>query len=114
MIDFKQLKSFPALSRIDESTLAELAAHARAISVPAGRPIGAEGDGPHAPLVIESGTAWLLRHGHRVADFGPGELLADDLPRSASLVAATPMRVIQLRREDVPPGVSPPDGARTG
>jgi hypothetical protein len=110
MIDIEQLKSVPALSAIEDPSLVELAAHARAVSVPAGTRIGGDLEGFHAPLVIKSGTAWLLRHGHRVAEFGPGKLLTDDPPRNASLVAATPMRVIQLRREDVPPGLGLPDG----
>lgn len=101
MIHHEQLKGVPALSTIDEPVLAELAAHARTVSVPAGARIGGDRDGLHAPLVIDTGTAWVIRHGHRVAEYRPGDLLAYDPPGNASLVAATPMRLILLEHSDL-------------
>ncbi|HXF37378.1 MAG TPA: cyclic nucleotide-binding domain-containing protein, partial [Actinomycetota bacterium] len=64
-----------------------------------------EGRLPHEFFVIEEGTATVTRDGRRLAELGPGDffgeiaILAEER-RTASVVAASPMRLIVMTDRD--------------
>jgi hypothetical protein len=99
-IDADELRAKPALARLGDRALAELAGRAHHATVAAGDLVAGDGRPPSPPALIESGIAWVLRHSHRVTRLGPGELIgvgwSERRPRTASVVAATPMRLIVL------------------
>lgn len=97
----EELRARPALAFLDDAALVELAERAQFVSVAAGELLAGDGQ---APQLIEDGVAWVLRHGRRVKQLGPGDLVTEVVngrrPRVATIVAATPMRLIALEGLD--------------
>lgn len=116
LIGVEHLRAQRALAHLDDGTLAELARRGRYTTVAAGELLAGDGlSAPH-PRLIDDGVAWVLRHGRRVARLGPGDLLDDRHTerkhRSASIVAATPMRLIQLPGLNAAPTETAPGSGR--
>jgi CRP/FNR family transcriptional regulator, cyclic AMP receptor protein len=72
------------------------------VTAAAGETIMSEGEPGYEALVIEEGTADVLQHGAVINTIGPGEMfgelavLDDGTPRTASVVASSPLRAIVL------------------
>lgn len=71
------------------------------VRVPAGRVLMEEGTRGLDFLVVVEGTATVTRAGRHVGEVGAGSFLGelallDDAPRTATVTAATPMRVYAL------------------
>lgn len=70
------------------------------LTADAGEQIVREGEFGHEFLVIEEGTAEVLQGGVRINTLGPGDffgelaVLDDGVPRTASVIATTPLRAI--------------------
>ena len=96
-VEPSELQARAAFARLDAATLVSLARASRRAARAAGDLV-AEGKGsPSSPVLIEEGVAWVVRHGHRVGRLGPGDVVdAAGVSGGASIVAATPMRVIVL------------------
>lgn len=85
-------------------TRRELETIARAtveVNLEQGREFVTQGDVGREAFIIVEGTADVLRGGHKIATLGAGEAvgelaLLDHGPRTASVVAATPMIVLVL------------------
>ncbi len=78
----------------------------RAVDVPAGRTLYEQGRIPLDFMLVESGYADVVVGGRTVAAIGPGETIGemgvlDRGPRSATVMARTPMRVRLIDAHDV-------------
>jgi CRP-like cAMP-binding protein/Zn-dependent protease len=108
-----ELRALPPFESLGSTAIAELLRRGRWISVPPGDELveqGAEGD---AFYVIGSGQAEVLQDGDVVRTLGPGAHFGElallmNIPRTATVVARTPLRAFQLDRDgfdDVVAGV---------
>jgi CRP/FNR family transcriptional regulator, cyclic AMP receptor protein len=105
-MDPERLRAIPVFASLDEETLRSVAVFAGESSVAAGRQIVNEGDYAHEFMAIEEGTADVIRGGDTIATLGPGDFfgeigVVEKTLRTASVVAATPMRLITLTRWDL-------------
>jgi uncharacterized membrane protein len=85
-----------------------LEALATAVDVPAGRPVLRQGAPADAFFVIERGTASVKRDDRHLADLGAGDFFGELAlmrggPRTASVVAATDMRLRVIPRREFAP-----------
>ncbi len=100
-MDPNRLKSIPLFSALTSEEARRLATFATETSVASGQVLIREGDYATELIVIEEGTAEVLQGGATIASLGPGEIagemgLLDHAPRSADVVASSPMRLIKL------------------
>jgi CRP/FNR family cyclic AMP-dependent transcriptional regulator len=98
-----QISLFSSCSRRD---LGRIAKASTEVEVDAGRTLVEEGKGGKEAFVILEGTAIVRRNGRKVATLGPGaqfgELaLLDGGPRTATVVAETPMRLLVLAQREL-------------
>ncbi len=105
-MDQARLRRIPAFADLPDADLQRIAALATELSVPAGKALVREGDWSYEMLAIEEGRAEVLRGGARIADLGPGDVVGeigvmDASPRSATVVATSPMLLITLDRWSV-------------
>jgi CRP/FNR family transcriptional regulator, cyclic AMP receptor protein len=93
----------PLFDGFSRGHLRRLAAEADVIGFEAGRPIVEEGQAGEAMYVVLGGTARVVRAGRKVGELIPGDFFGelsalDGGPRTASVVADTPMEVLRLFR----------------
>jgi putative peptide zinc metalloprotease protein len=99
-----ELRALPTFAHLGTEPLAEVLEHGAWVTATPGEVLVRQGEPGDAFYAIASGQADVLRDGERVAHLGAGRhfgelALIGDAPRSASVVAATPMRVFRLDRE---------------
>ena len=87
----------------NRAELARIHKAAEEVAVPEGTLLVEEDEPGLLFFVILEGRASVVHGGRTVADLGPGEFfgelaLLDDRPRSASVVAATDMALLVIRR----------------
>jgi CRP-like cAMP-binding protein len=105
-MDPENLRAVPLFASMEEHDLKRIATFATEDSVPAGATLMREGDYSNEMVAIESGTASVIQDGRAVTNLGPGDVFGErgvlmrDL-RNASVVAASPMRLIRLTNWDV-------------
>lgn len=97
------LSHVPLFSGFSKKALARLAEDTDVVSFPAGRKIVEEGLLGEAMFVILSGEATVLKGERRLGTMVPGDFFGevavlDGSPRSATVVAATPLVAIRLFR----------------
>ena len=81
-----------------ERELRDISRLATEIEVEAGKALVTEGEPGHEFLIVLDGTATAFARGAQVASFGPGDCfgelaLLDNGPRTATVIADTPMRL---------------------
>lgn len=99
-----ELRRLPAFATLGTDDLAEVLEHGAWVNVAPGQVLieqGAEGDAFYA---IRSGRVDVLTDGRLLQTLGPGAhvgeiALLEDVPRTATIVARTPVRVFRLDRE---------------
>lgn len=74
------------------------------LAIPAGQAIFNEGDGGNAMYVVVEGEVDLLVKGRLVEHLGPGGVLGemallDNVPRSASAIAKTACRLVEINEK---------------
>jgi CRP-like cAMP-binding protein len=97
------LETIPLFDGLGKRHLRKLAEEADVVRFRPGRPIVEEGQGGEAMYVVLSGTAAVVRGRRSVARLIPGDFFGelsalDAGPRSASVVAETPVDVLRLFR----------------
>ncbi len=102
-MDPERLRAIPVFASLDEETLKTVAVFAGESSVAAGKQVVNEGDYAHEFMAIEEGTAHVFRGDEKLATLGPGDIfgemgVVEKRLRMASVVAATPLRLITLTR----------------
>lgn len=100
-MDQRQLAGVGLFSSLSKQELEKLARWTDEVSVRAGDELATEGQFAHEFFVIEDGIAEVRQNGEPIAELGPGDFfgeigLLEAERRTASVVAATPMRVIVM------------------
>ncbi len=94
-----KIELFAELSMGQRQMLARLVDE---LTAEAGEEIMREGEYGHEFLVIEDGTADVFQGGSQINALGPGDflgelaILEDGIPRTATVVATTPIRAVVL------------------
>jgi CRP/FNR family transcriptional regulator, cyclic AMP receptor protein len=99
------LAKVPLFSALSKKDLQRVARASDEIDVEAGRVIVDQGRTGHEFFLIVDGRAAVKRNNRKVADLGPGQYfgelaLLDRGPRSASVVAETPMTLLVLGQRE--------------
>ena len=95
------LAQIPLFSACSKRDLQRIARASNEINVEAGRLLVDQGDAGREAFVVMEGKAVVKRNGRKVAELGPGDAigelaLLDHGPRTASVEAITPMRLLVL------------------
>jgi len=114
-MDKARLKAIPLFETLDDHDLGVIATFANETSVSADEVLVREGDFSYELIAIEEGTAEVRRGDETLATLGPGDYFGEvgvlrNEMRNATVVAATPMRLItlttwELKRMRKMPGV---------
>ena len=101
-----RLAAIPLFAGLDDADLAAVAAAAVEVEAAEGETLTMQGDLGHALFAIESGTAEVHANGERLATLGPGDIFGEMAVvsagiRTATVVAASQLRVIGLLKRDV-------------
>jgi CRP/FNR family transcriptional regulator, cyclic AMP receptor protein len=99
------LRNVPLFSKCTNRQLKRLAALGTPIPIEAGREVTVAGEPGAEWFVVVSGQASCRVRGREVATFGPGDFfgelsLIDGSARSASVVAETPMQLLDFNRSE--------------
>ena len=105
-MDLDHLKTIPLFSSLSEKALNTVAVFATETSVSAGKMLVHEGDYSYDLIVIESGTADVIKGGEVIASLGPGDVFGEmgvlaGAKRMADVVATSSMRLITLSNWDL-------------
>jgi CRP/FNR family transcriptional regulator, cyclic AMP receptor protein len=99
------LKRAPLFDTLSRKDLTQLARVSEDLEVEAGTVLCKQGDIGHEFFVIVDGKVKITRGGRRVAMRGGGDFvgeiaLLEDVPRTATVTAETPLRLFVLTRKD--------------
>jgi CRP-like cAMP-binding protein len=105
-MDADHLKTIPLFSSLSDSALNTVAVFASETSVSAGKRLVHEGDYAYDLIVIDDGTADVIKGGETVGSLGPGDVfgeigMLEGGKRTADVVATSPMRLITLSKWDL-------------
>jgi CRP/FNR family transcriptional regulator, cyclic AMP receptor protein len=97
------LKRAPLFEDLSSKELGEVALRTDDLDFPAGKTLVREGDVGSEFYVIMEGEAEVTRDGETIAKHGPGSFfgeiaLVEDVPRTATVTATTPLRCFVLTR----------------
>jgi len=96
-----RLQSIPLFAALSKKQRRAVAKQADEVDIEVGRHLVREGEFAYEFFAIEQGTAEVRRGEQYLAELGPGEFfgemgLVGDVPRSASVIARSPMTVIVM------------------
>ena len=99
------LKNAPLFEGLSRKQLAEVARHSEDLELEPGKVLCKEGAIGHEFFVIIDGKVKVTRNGRRIATLGGGDFLGeialvDELRRTATVTAETPVRLFVLTRAD--------------
>jgi CRP-like cAMP-binding protein len=102
--DLQMLSAVPLFAGLSRRHLRRLAEHADVTSFREGETIVREGQAGGTFYVVVEGEASVRRHGRTIGTLGPGEFfgeisLLDGGPRTADVVAATPLVAIRIFKQ---------------
>ncbi|HMD56722.1 MAG TPA: cyclic nucleotide-binding domain-containing protein [Solirubrobacteraceae bacterium] len=105
-MDPDHLKTIPLFSSLSDKALDTVAVFANETSVSSGKRLVHEGDYSYDLIVIESGTADVIKDGEVIASLGPGDVFGEmgmlaGGKRTADVVATSSMRLITLSKWDL-------------
>ncbi len=100
-MDVSALKNTPLFADVPDEALNKVATFASLESVAEGKTIIREGGFSNDFYVIDDGTVKVERDGEHIADLGAGDVfgeqgLLEQQPRSASVTATSPARLIKI------------------
>ena len=100
-MDASDLKSVPLFAGLTKRERELVAKFADEVDVPAGKVLTQEGGPSQEFFVITSGSATVTRHGGEVAHLAAGDFFGEigillSEPRTATVTADTPMRLLVL------------------
>ncbi len=101
----QHLADVPLFSSCSNRELQKIARAADEITVDEGREIVTQGATGHEAFVVIDGTARVVRNDQEIATMGPGDYfgelaLLDGGPRTASVVATSPMTLLVLGQRE--------------
>jgi CPA1 family monovalent cation:H+ antiporter len=105
-MDPDRLKTIPLFSSLSDKALDTVSVFASETSVTTGKRLVHEGDYSYDLIVIESGTADVIKGGEAVGSLGPGDVFGEmgmlsGGKRSADVIATSSMRLITLSKWDL-------------
>jgi CRP-like cAMP-binding protein len=105
-VDRDRLKTIPLFSSLSEKALDTLSVFSSETSVSAGKRLVHEGDYSYDLIVIESGTADVIKGGEVIGSLGPGDVFGEigmlsGGKRTADVVATSSMHLITLSKWDL-------------
>jgi CRP-like cAMP-binding protein len=105
-MDPNRLKAIPLFSQLSEQEAKRLAAFASETSVANGQILMQQGDYSNDLIAIEEGTARVEKDGREIGAVGAGDLIGEigllsNDPRSASVIATSPMLVFKLTHWEI-------------
>jgi CRP-like cAMP-binding protein len=105
-MDPDYLKRIPLFSSLSEKALKTVAVFASETSVSAGKRLVHVGDYSYELIVIESGTADVIKDDEVIASLGPGEVFGEmgmltGAKRNADVIATSDMHLITLSKWDL-------------
>jgi CRP-like cAMP-binding protein len=105
-MDTDRLKTIPLFSSLSEKALDTLSLFSSETSVSTGKRLVHEGDYSYDLIVIETGTADVIKGGEVIGSLGPGDVFGEmgmlsGGKRTADVVATSPMRLITLSKWDL-------------
>lgn len=100
------LRSVPLFSGLPDNVLARIDSHMDEVDWPAGRSLTVQGKGSYEAFVIAEGTAEVSIDGQVKRHAGPGEMIGElgvlqRGPRTATVTAQTPMRLLVINPRDL-------------
>lgn len=95
------LKSIPLFAGLSKRERDLVSRYADEVDVPSGKTLTEEGGSAHEFFVVESGTASVTKAGQQINTLGPGDFFGEigvlrHQPRTATVVATSPMRLVVL------------------
>jgi CRP-like cAMP-binding protein len=105
-MDPDHLKAIPLFSSLSDKALNTVAVFASETSVSSGKLLVHEGDYSYDLIVIEAGTADVIKGGEVIASLGPGDVFGEmgllaGSRRMADVIATSSMRLITLSKWDL-------------
>src|SRR5437868_9683246 len=105
-MDPNRLKAIPIFSHLSDEEAHRLAAFATETSIAEGQILMKQGDYSVELIAIEEGSADVIRDGEKIASLKEGDLigemgLLERGPRSADVIATSPMRVMKLTHWEI-------------
>src|SRR5271154_896172 len=105
-MDPAHLKAIPLFSSLSEKALETVSVFASETAVSAGKRLVHEGDYSYDLIVIDTGTADVIKGGEVIGSLGPGDVFGEmgmlsGGRRMADVIATSPMRLITLSKWDL-------------
>jgi CRP-like cAMP-binding protein len=105
-MDSDRLKTIPLFSSLSERALDTVSVFASETSVTTGKRLVHEGDYSYDLIVIDTGTADVIKDGEVVGTLGPGDVFGEigmlsGGRRTADVIATSSMRLITLSKWDL-------------
>jgi CRP/FNR family cyclic AMP-dependent transcriptional regulator len=100
-MDEARLRAIPLFAGLGKKERREVARQGDEVEVEAGRQLVREGEFAYEFFAIEEGTAEVRRGQQLLAELGPGDFFGEmgligNVTRNASVIAATPLKVMVL------------------
>jgi CRP-like cAMP-binding protein len=105
-MDPDRLKAIPLFSSLSDKALETVSVFASETSVSTGKRLVHEGDYSYDLIVIDTGTADVIKGGEVIGSLGPGDVFGEmgmlsGGRRMADVIATSPMRLITLSKWDL-------------
>ncbi len=104
-MDAARLESIPLFAGLSRKERQRVAQRADEVDVAPGKHLVREGEFAYEFFAIEEGTAEVVRGDQYLTDLGPGDFfgemgLIDNAPRSASVIATSPITAVVMTGPD--------------
>lgn len=95
------LRQVPLFANLDHSQLDAIGRVATDLLIEKGRVLISEGEHAHELFVVVEGTVEVTRHGHHIADIGPGGVAGEmallaNTRRNSTVTAKTQVKIMHL------------------
>ena len=105
-MDPDRLKAIPLFSSLSDKALDTVSVFSSETSVPTGKRLVHQGDYSYELIVIETGTADVIKGGEVIGSLGPGDVFGEmgmlsGGRRMADVVATSSMRLVTLSKSDL-------------